>query len=60
MAVITLDLDKNTISILVEKTDLMRERENNIVTAYKADTVLSGKVFVNGEIQLCMIRGERS
>lgn len=60
MAVITLDLDKNTISILVEKTDLMRERENNIVTAYKADTALSGKVFVNGEIPLCMIRGERS
>lgn len=60
MAVITLDFDKNTVSILVEKTDLMRERENNIVTAYKADTCLSGKVFVNGEIPLCMILGERS
>lgn len=60
MAVITLDLDKNTVSILVEKTDLIRERENNELTSYSAMAAVSGKVFVNGEIPLCMIRGERS
>ena len=53
-------IDKNTVSILVEKTDLIRERENNELISYNANAVVSGKVFVNGEIPLCMIRGERS
>ena len=60
MAVITLDLDKNTVAILVEKTDIIREEANNEITAYRAEECQSGKVFVNGEIPLCLIRGERS
>lgn len=60
MAVITLDLDKNTVAILVEKTDIIREKEKNATTSYCAKDVVSGKVFVNGEIELCLIRGERS
>lgn len=60
MAVITLDLDKNTVAILVEKTDIIREEANNEITTYRAEDCQPCKVFVNGEIPLCMIRGERS
>ena len=60
MAVITLDLDKNTVAILVEKTDIIREEANNEITTYRAEDCQPCKVFVNSEIPLCMIRGERS
>lgn len=59
MAVITFDLDSNTVSALVEKTDRICNKKGSTTEICGAHTYSAGKVFVNGEIGLCMIRGER-
>ena len=59
MAVITLDVEKNTVTVLVEKNDLVHYVEDNIITVASGSKYTIGKTFVNGEINLCMIRGER-
>lgn len=60
MAVITLDAEKNTVTILVEKSDLIHERKGNMLEVGCAHKHTIGKVFANGEVNICMIRGERS
>lgn len=59
MAVITFDIDKQTVSVLVEKTDLIHNREGNTTEIGSGKKYTVGKVFINGDINLCMIRGER-
>lgn len=59
MAVITLDAEKNTVTVLVEKSDLIHERKGNMLEVGGANKHTIGKVFANGEVKLCMIRGER-
>lgn len=59
MAVITLDRDKNRIAVLVEKNDLVKDKEKNVINVKLASQYSTGDIFVNGEIDLCMIRGER-
>lgn len=61
MAVITLDAANNTVTVLVEKTDLVHEhdRENNLVVIGSGSKHTVGKIFANGEVKLCMVRGER-
>jgi ATP-dependent protease HslVU (ClpYQ) peptidase subunit len=59
MAVITLDAEKNTVTILVEKTDLVHNKEDNMVVVGSGSNYTIGKVFANGEVNLCMVRGER-
>lgn len=59
MAVITLDAAKNTVTVLVEKTDLVHEKEDNMILVGSGSKHTVGKVFANGEVKLCMIRGER-
>ncbi len=59
MAVITLDAEKNTVTVLVEKSDLVHCVEDNLITVASGSKYTIGKTFVNGEINLCMIRGER-
>lgn len=59
MAVITLDAEKNTVAVLVEKTDLIHEKEGNTVVVGSGSKYIIGKVFANGDVKLCMIRGER-
>lgn len=59
MAVITLDVEKNTVTVLVEKSDLVHYVEDNLITVASGSKYTIGKTFVNGEINLCMIRGER-
>ena len=59
MAVITLDVEKNTVTVLVEKTDLVHEKEDNMIVVGSGSKHTIGKVFTNGEVKLCMIRGER-
>ena len=59
MAVITFDLDKNSVCVLVEKEDIVRTKENNTVSSVKGDNHYSGKIFVNGTISTCIVRGER-
>lgn len=60
MAVFTFDIEKNSISILLEKTDIVRYIENNIITTGEGEDYFTGKVFINGELPVCIIRGERN
>ena len=60
MAVITLDADKNSVCVLVEKSDSIHIKNDNMVEISSGSKHLSGKVFVNSEIQTLVIRGERS
>jgi hypothetical protein len=59
MAVITLDAEKNTVTILVEKADVVNEIEDNMVVVGNGQKHIIGKIFANGEVKLCMVRGER-
>ena len=59
MAVITLDAEKNTVTILVEKTDLVHYVKENVIEVASGGKYTIGKTFANGEVNLCMIRGER-
>jgi len=60
MAVITFDAEKNSVSILVEKSDMVSYLENNMLTIGNGGKYTAGKVFANGECSVCIIRGERS
>ena len=60
MAVFTFDVEKNSISILVERSDMVSYLENGTLTIGTGAKYTSGKVFVNGELPVCIIRGERS
>lgn len=59
MAVITLDRDKNRITVLVEKSDHIQDKSKNITEVRCGKQYATGDIFVNGEIELCMVRGER-
>ena len=59
MAVITFDTEKNSVCVLVEKSDSIHIRNSSTVEISSGSKHLSGKVFVNGEIQTLIIRGER-
>lgn len=59
MAVITLNAEKNTVTVLVEKTDLIHEIEGNTTIVGSGQKYTIGKLFANGEVDICMIRGER-
>ena len=59
MAVITFDRDNNRVSVLVEKTDVINDKDGNTTYISNAKDYNVGKIFVNGEIELCMVRGER-
>ena len=60
MAIFTFDVEKNSISILVEKSDMISYLENGMSTIGAGAKYTSGTVFVNGEFPVCIIRGERS
>jgi hypothetical protein len=59
MAVITFDVEKNSVCVLVEKSDIINTKEDNIVEVSSGAKHVSGKIFVNGEIDACIVRGER-
>lgn len=59
MAVITLDAEKNTITVLVEKTDIVNYKDDNVIETGSGAKHFIGKVFANGEVNICMVRGER-
>lgn len=59
MAIITFDLDNNSISVLVEKTDIVREKENGVIFSQNAKNQMVGEVLANDEFKICIIRGER-
>lgn len=59
MAVITFDTEKNSVCVLIEKADLIHVKDGNTVEISNGSKHLPGKLFVNGEIQTTVIRGER-
>lgn len=59
MAVITLDNYNNIVSILVEKTDVIKEKDDFTVYMQNASSYQAGHMFINEQTNLCMIRGER-
>ena len=59
MAVITFDVEKNSVCVLVEKSDIVNTKEDNIIEVSSGSRHISGKVFVNGEIDAFIVRGER-
>lgn len=59
MAVITFDTEKNSVCVLVEKSDIIHIKDDNVVEVSAGSKHLSGKVFVNGEIHTLVLRGER-
>lgn len=61
MAVITFDDEKNEVSILLEKTDIVHVRDDNAntITITKGSKFALGRVLVNGPVKLCVVRGER-
>lgn len=63
MAVITFNLNKDniceSICVLAEKTDVIRFAQDNTTTTSSGEKYLAGKVFINGETEVCIIRGER-
>ena len=60
MAVITFDIEKNSVSILVEKSDMVSYLEDGMLVIGSGSKYTAGKVFANGECSVCIIRGERS
>lgn len=60
MAVITFDIEKNSVCVLVEKSDAIHMKDDEITEISTGSKYLSGKVFVNGEINTLILRGERS
>lgn len=59
MAVITFDVEKDSISVLVEKNDVIHIKEGNVMTIQSASQESVGKILVNDKTYLCMVRGER-
>lgn len=59
MAVIRFDSDKEEVVVIVEKTDLIDVKENNMTYVKTGDDYRVGYMFINESIPLCMVRGER-
>lgn len=59
MAVITLDIERNSVCVLVEKSDILHIKDDSVVEVSTGSKHLSGHVFVNGEINTLVLRGER-
>lgn len=59
MAIITFDIDNDSISVLVEKTDIIREKDDGVILSQSAQKNLVGEVLANDEFKICIIRGER-
>lgn len=59
MAVITFDVERNSVSVLVEKSDIIHINKDDCIEVSSGTKHISGKIFVNGEIHTCIIRGER-
>ena len=59
MAVITFDTEKNSVCVLVEKSDLIHIKDDNVVEVSTGSKHLPGKVWVNDAINTLILRGER-
>lgn len=59
MAVFTLDNDNNILTILVEKSDRICNKNKGVTEITNAKNFNVGKMFIAGEQNVYMIRGER-
>ena len=59
MAIITFDNDNGAVSVLLEKTDIIRTIDSETMCSYSAQRRAVGELLMNDEVQLCVIRGER-
>ena len=59
MAVITFDNDDGVVSVLLEKTDIIRIKEGNTTCSQSAKNRPVGEMLANYEVKLCVVRGER-
>lgn len=59
MAIITFNNDDGAVSVLLEKTDIIRIKEGNTTCSQSAKNRHVGEMLMNSEVKLCVIRGER-
>ena len=59
MAIITFNNDNGDVSVLLEKTDIIRIKEGNTTCSQSAKNRYVGEMIMNSEVKLCVIRGER-
>lgn len=59
MAIITFDNDSGAVSVLLEKTDIVRIIDEQSLCSYHASRRSVGEMLMNEEVKLCVIRGER-
>lgn len=59
MAVITFDIDKQKVYVVVEETDIINTRDQGQATTVSAARYNVGKVFIDENLDICIIRGER-
>ena len=60
MAIINFDIDKQKIYIIVERQDTIRTVEEKTVETTQGGQYDIGKVFIDGPLEVCVIRGERN
>ena len=59
MAIITFGDDDDVVSVLLEKTDIVRIKEGNTTYSQSAKNRNVGEMLINSKVKLCVIRGER-
>lgn len=59
MAIITFNNDSSEVSVLLEKTDIIRIIDEETICSYGASRRSVGEMLMNEEVRLCVIRGER-
>lgn len=59
MAIITFNNDSSEVSVLLEKTDIIRIIDEGSICSYGASRRSVGEMLMNEEVRLCVIRGER-
>lgn len=59
MAVITFDKDNDIVTILVESIDKIHDKEAGVTEIRSGKDYTIGKMFICGEGNVYMIRGER-
>ena len=59
MAIITLNYDDDSVSVLLEKTDIIRIIDESSICSYSASRRNVGEMLINDNVKLCVIRGER-
>lgn len=59
MAVITFNNDNGEVSVLLEKTDIIRIKDGDTTCSQSAKKRYVGEMLINSEVKLCVVRRER-